>query len=79
MNEKTTIEERIEFVNKAKFTDSLSENEIHEHQCMIFTTIALFLLHMRYNDFIKKVQIICIKRKNQCFVNLRKKSLLFSF
>ena len=30
MNEKTTIETRIEFVDEAKFTDSSSENEIHE-------------------------------------------------
>ena len=30
MNERTTIDERIEFVDEAKFTDSSSENEIHE-------------------------------------------------
>ena len=30
INEKTTIDKRIKFVDKAKFTDSLSENEIHE-------------------------------------------------
>ena len=48
MNEKTTIDERIEFVDKAKFTDSSSRNEIHERQCMIFTFIASSSLHMRY-------------------------------
>ena len=30
MNEKTTIDKRIKFVDKTKFTDFLSENEIHE-------------------------------------------------
>ena len=74
MNEKITIDERIELVDEAKFTNFSSENEIYERQCMIFTIIALFSLHMRYNDFIKKTQIIRIKRKNQCFVNSREKS-----
>ena len=54
MNEKIMIDERIEFVNEAKFTDSSSENEIHERQCMTFTFIASFSLHIRYNDFIKR-------------------------
>ena len=54
MNEKTTINERIEFVDEAKFTDFSSENKIHERQCMIFTIIASSLLFMRYNDFIKR-------------------------
>ena len=54
MNEKTTIDERIELVDEAKFTDFSSKNEIHERQCMIFTIIALFSLFMRYNNFIKK-------------------------
>ena len=79
MNEKTTIDERIKLVDETKFTDSSSENEIHERQCMIFTFIASSSLHMRYNDFIKKARIIRIKRKNQCFANSRKKSSLFSF
>ena len=30
MNERTMIDERIEFVDKAKFINFLSENEIHE-------------------------------------------------
>ena len=79
MNEKTTIDERIEFVDEAKFTNFSSKNEIHERQCMIFTAIASFSLHMRYNNFIKKVRITRIKRKNQCFINSRKKSSFFSF
>ena len=79
MNEKTTIDKCIKLVDEAKFTDFLSKNEIHERQCMIFIFIASFSLHMRYNDFIKKVQITRIKRKNQCFVNLRKKSSFLSF
>ena len=79
MNEKTTIDKRIEFVNETKFTNSSLENEIHERQCIAFTIIALFLLLMHYNNFIKRTQITCIKRKNQCFANLRKKSSLFSF
>ena len=61
MNEKTTIDERIEFVDEIKFTDFSSENEIHKRQCMIFTIIALSSLHMRYNDFIKRAQVIRIK------------------
>ena len=76
---KTTIDERIELVDETKFTDSSLENKIHERQCMIFTVIALSSLHMRYNDFIRKVRVIRIKRKNQCFANSRKKSSLFSF
>ena len=44
MNERTTIDERIELVDEAKFTDFLSENEIYERQCMIFTVIASFSL-----------------------------------
>ena len=64
MNEKTTIDERIEFVDEAKFTDFSSENEIHEHQYIAFTIIASSSLHMRYNDFIKRVRVIRIKRKN---------------
>ena len=79
MNEKTTIDERIKLVDEAKFTDSSSENKIHERQCIIFTIIASSSLHLRYNDFIKKARVIRIKRKNQCFVNSRKKSSLFSF
>ena len=79
MNEKITIDERIEFVDETKFTDCSSENKIHERQCIIFTIIASSSLHMRYNNFIKKVQVTRIKRKNQCFVNSRKKSSLFSF
>ena len=79
MNERTMIDERIEIVDEAKFTDSSSENEIHEHQCMIFIIIASFSLFMRYNDFIRRVQVICIKKKNQCFVNSREKSLFSSF
>ena len=79
MNEKTTINERIKFVDKAKFTNSSSENEIHEHQYMIFTIIASSSLHMRYNNFIKRAQIIRIKRKNQCFASSRKKSSFSSF
>ena len=79
MNEKTTIDERIKLVDEIKFTNSLSENKIHERQYMIFIVIASFLLFMRYNNFIKKVRIIRIKRKNQCFANLRKKSLFFYF
>ena len=54
MNERITIDERIKLVDETKFTDFLSENEIHERQCRIFIIIALFLLHMRYNDFIKR-------------------------
>ena len=64
MNEKIIIDKRIKFVEKAKFTDFLSENEIYEHQCMIFTIIASFSLFIRYNDFIKRIRIIRIKRKN---------------
>ena len=79
MNEKITIDERIEFINEAKFTDFSSENEIYERQCMIFTVIALFSLFIHYNNFIKKARVICIKRKNQCFANSREKSLLLSF
>ena len=30
MNEEITIDERIKFVDEAKFTDSSLENEIHE-------------------------------------------------
>ena len=69
MNEKTTIDERIELVDEAKFINFSLENEIYEHQCMIFTVIASSSLHMRYNNFIKKVQVIRIKRKNQCFAS----------
>ena len=54
MNERITIDERIKLVNETKFTDFLSENKIHERQCMIFIIIASFLLLMCYNDFIKK-------------------------
>ena len=79
MNERTTIDERIKLVDEAKFTDSSSENEIHERQCMIFTIIASSSLHLRYNDFIRRARVIRIKRKNQCFVNSRKKSSLSSF
>ena len=79
MNEKTTIDERIELVDEAKFTNFSLENEIHERQCIIFIFIASFSLHMRYNIFIKKARVIRIKRKNQCFVNSRKKSSFFSF
>ena len=57
MNEKTTIDERIELVDEAKFTDSSSENEIHERQCMIFTVIASFSLHMRYNNLSKELEL----------------------
>ena len=64
MNEKITIDERIEFVDETKFIKSLSENKIHERQCMIFTIIALSSLLMRYNNFIKKARVIYIKRKN---------------
>ena len=64
MNEETTIDERIEFVNEAKFTDFSLENEIHERQCMIFTIIASSSLYMRYNDFIRRVRVIRMKRKN---------------
>ena len=64
MNERTTIDKRIELVDKAKFTDCSSENKIHERQCMIFIIIASSLLFMRYNDFIKKARVTCIKRKN---------------
>ena len=64
MNEKITIEARIELIDEAKFTDSSSENEIHERQCMIFTFIASSSLHMHYNDFIKKARVTRIKRKN---------------
>ena len=55
MNKKITINERIEFVDKANFTNFLSENGIHERQCMIFTIIALFSLFIYYNDFIKRI------------------------
>ena len=79
MNERTKIDECIEFVDEAKFTNSSLKNEIHERQCIIFIFIASFSLHIRYNDFIKKVRVIRIKRKNQCFANSRKKSSLFSF
>ena len=79
MNEKITIDKCIKFVDEAKFTDSSLKNKIHERQYMIFTIIASSLLFMRYNNFIKKARIICIKRKNQCFVNSRKKSSFFSF
>ena len=79
MNKETTIDERIKFVNEAKFINSLSENEIHERQCMIFTIIVLSSLHMHYNNFIKKARVTRIKRKNQCFANSRKKSSFFLF
>ena len=64
MNEKTTINKRIELIDEAKFTDFSSENEIHERQCMIFAIIASFSLYMRYNDFIKRARVTRIKRKN---------------
>ena len=64
MNEKTTSDKCIECVDKAKFTNSLLKNEIHERQCIIFIIIALFSLFMRYNKFIKRVRVIRIKRKN---------------
>ena len=64
MNEKTTIDERIKFINKTKFIDFLSENKIHERQCMIFTIIISFSLLMRYNNFIKRIRVTRIKRKN---------------
>ena len=64
MNERTTINERIKLVDEIKFTNSSSETEIHERQCMIFIIIALSSLFMRYNNFIKKARVICIKRKN---------------
>ena len=79
MNERTTIDKRIKFVDKAKFTDSSSENKIYERQCMIFTIIILSSLFIRYNDFIKKARVIRIKQKNQYFVNSRKKLLFFLF
>ena len=79
MNEKTIIDERIEFVDETKFTNFSSKNEIHERQCIIFIIIASFSLHMRYNDFVKKARIIRIKRKNQCFANSREKSSFSSF
>ena len=79
MNKRTTIDERIELIDEAKFTNTSLENEIHERQCMIFTAIASSSLHIRYNDFIKKIQITRIKRKNQCFASSRKKSLFSSF
>ena len=55
MNERTTIEKRIEFVDEAKFTNFSSENKIHERQCMIFIFIASSSLFMRYNNFIKRI------------------------
>ena len=58
MNKKITINERIKFVDKAKFINFSSENEIHERQCMIFTIIASFSLHIRYNNIIKKTRVI---------------------
>ena len=64
MNERTTIDERIKLVDEIKFTNFSSENEIHERQCIVFTIIASSSLHMHYNDFIKKVRVIRIKRKN---------------
>ena len=79
MNERTIIDERIKLVDETKFTDSSSENEIHKRQCIIFTTIALSSLHMCYNDFIKRTRVTRIKRKNQCFINSRKKSSFSSF
>ena len=79
MNEEITINERIELIDEAKFTDSLSENKIHERQYIISIIITLFSLFMRYNDFIKKARVIHIKRKNKCFVNSQEKLLLFSF
>ena len=79
MNEEIMIDERIEFVDEAKFTDFSSENEIHERQCMFLTSIASSSSHMRYNDFIRKARVIRIKRKNQCFANSREKSSLLSF
>ena len=54
MTERTTIDERIELIDEIKFTNSSSENEIYERQCMIFTIIASSSLLMRYNDFIRK-------------------------
>ena len=54
MNKRTTIDERIKLLDEAKFINSLSENEIHERQCIMFIIIASSSLHMRYNDFIKK-------------------------
>ena len=56
MNEEITIDERIELVDETKFTNSSSENEIHERQCMIFIFIASSSLHMRYNDLSKKLE-----------------------
>ena len=79
MNEKITIDERIELVDKTKFVNFSSKNKIRERQCMIFTIIASSLLLIRYNNFIKKARVIRIKRKNQCFANLRKKSSLLCF
>ena len=67
MNEKTTMNKRIKLVDKTKFINSLLENKIHERQCMIVITIALFSLVMRYNDFIKRARVVRIKRKNDCF------------
>ena len=61
MNEKITIDKRIELVNEAEFTNFSSENEIHERQYIIFIIIALSSLLISYNNFIKKIEIICIK------------------
>ena len=79
MNERTMIDERIKLVDEAKFINFSLKNEIHEYQCMILTAIALSLLLMRYNNFIKRTRVIRIKRKIQCFANSRKKSLFLSF
>ena len=64
MNKRTTIDERIKLVDKTKFTNFLSENKIHERQCMIFIIITLSSLFMHYNNFIKRIRVIRIKRKN---------------
>ena len=71
------IDERIEFVNETKFTKFSSENKIHERQYIMFIIIALFSSLMRYNNFIKRTQVIRIKRKNQCFVISQEKSSFF--
>ena len=79
VNDDTTTNKRIEFVDEAKFTNFLSENKIYERQYTIFTIIASFSLFLHHNDFIRKAWVICIKRKRQCFVNLREKLLFFLF
>ena len=58
MNEKTIIDKRIELVDEAKFIDSSSENKIYERQYMIFTIIASFSLHIRYNNLLKKFELL---------------------